>query len=68
MKTTITTIIILFLLTGCSGHPSHFKNIDHLKFSVCGYKNPTLEDAKKSEAQGWWGKPVEVKSKDTKRK
>ena len=32
----------------------------HVKFSARGYKNPTVADAKISDAEGWWGEPIEV--------
>ncbi len=54
-------------LTGCASikesewakHKTHYKNLDHLKYSWFGYQNPTPETGKKSKEQGWWGKPVE---------
>ncbi|MBW1779568.1 MAG: hypothetical protein JRL30_02405 [Deltaproteobacteria bacterium] len=42
-------------------HSTVYKNWDHLAFSWCGYKNPTLETGKKSSEQGWWGIPVKMK-------
>ena len=39
-------------------HGAMYKNWDHFKFSVWGYKNPTPEDIKKSKEQGWWGTEI----------
>ena len=39
-------------------HSSHFKNWDHMKFSLWEYRNPTEENYKKSTDQGWWGEEI----------
>ena len=39
-------------------HDSMFKNNDHMRFSLFGYKNPTAETQKQSEEEGWWGTKV----------
>ena len=39
-------------------HDSHFKNWDHLAFSIWGFKNPTAETGKNSQEQDWWGKEI----------
>ena len=44
--------------TGFWEHDSMFKNNDHMRFSLFGYKNPTAETQKKSEEEGWWGTKV----------
>jgi hypothetical protein len=36
-------------------HDSLYKNWDHTKFSLSGYRSPMQEDQKKSMEQGWWG-------------
>ena len=41
-------------------HESIWKTWDHAYFSYSGYKNPTPDQIKKSEEEGWWGCPVEV--------
>ena len=64
-------IVVLFLL-GCGtaaeretfkNNPYHYRNYDHMKFSVSGYKKPSAKDANKSDSQKWWGEPVEVSEK-----
>ena len=69
MKKTIVTFMLALFLAGCSGtlqqsefmeHDSMWKNWDHMKFSVFGYRNPTEEDRQKSIEQGWWGFEVPV--------
>jgi len=68
MKKACLLVVALFLM-GCGAaaersefykHDSHFKSWSHMGFSVQGYKNPTAADADKSDAQGWWGEPIEV--------
>jgi hypothetical protein len=66
MKRSILVVLALLFLFGCAGakksefmqHDSQFKNWDHMKFSLWGYRNPTEEEAKKSQEQGWWGTEV----------
>ena len=36
-------------------HDSVYKNWDHMKYSLWGYKTPTKETGKQSLEQGWWG-------------
>jgi len=72
MKKIIITIAMLsiFSLYGCGTaakqsefweHSTMYKNCDHMKFSIWGYKNPTDETFKRSHEQGWWGIPIESK-------
>ena len=67
MKKLFVVIMLGLFLYGCGAtaqqseywkHDSQFKNWDHLKFSLWGYKNPTGETMKKSQEQGWWGTEV----------
>ena len=55
-------LLVAFLLAGCShewyAHDTIYKNHDHMFFSWWGYKAPTQEDLKNSEAGGWWGEEV----------
>jgi len=52
-------VALALMFSGCAtGHNSQYRNIDHLKYSMCGYKHTTQEDVEKSKAQGWYGKPV----------
>ncbi|HEX7533631.1 MAG TPA: hypothetical protein VF343_00115 [Syntrophales bacterium] len=66
-------LLIILLLSGCchlaeqsefGKHKSIYASGGHAVFSIFGYRNPTVEDAKNAKAQGWWGIPVEVKSAD----
>jgi hypothetical protein len=62
MKNMVFLIVLTLLIAGCSSefikHDTAFKDWDHVKFSWWGYKNPTAEDAKMSEEQGWWGAEI----------
>lgn len=62
MKQIAFLIVAILLIAGCSSefykHDTAFKDWDHVKFSWWGYKNPTAEDAKMSEEQGWWGEEI----------
>jgi len=64
---------LLFVLTlsvcaaGCGGpasqsgvweHDTLYRSVDHMRFSWGGYKDPGVQEEKKSSEQGWWGKPV----------
>jgi hypothetical protein len=59
-------IAAMFIVPGCASvresewykHGTHYKNTDHLKYSWFGYQTPTTESGKKSQEQGWWGKPI----------
>ncbi len=67
--------LFLLLIAGCfiSGcgtgaqlsefyeHDTLYKNYDHMKYSWCGYKNPTDDSYQKSGNEKWWGIPVEEK-------
>ena len=69
MKKILLLCIIGLFLIGC-GTPAQkqafkenstlYASYSHLKFSWRGYKNPTAEMAKTSDAEGWWGEPIEV--------
>ncbi|NNG02336.1 MAG: membrane lipoprotein lipid attachment site-containing protein [Desulfobacteraceae bacterium] len=66
MKKIIFLAVIIIFLAGCSSmsqsgyaeHDTHYKNWDHMKFSLWGYRNPAPEDLTKAEEQGWWGLDV----------
>jgi hypothetical protein len=69
MKKVFLLLVAVMFLMGCGAtaqrsgwyeHDSQYKDWDHLVFSVAGYKNPTAKDAQMSDAQGWWGEPIEV--------
>jgi hypothetical protein len=65
-------LLIILAVSGCCHlagqsefwkHKSIYASGDHMGFSIFGYQNPTAEDVKETKQQGWWGIPVEVKSK-----
>lgn len=62
MKKLIFLMLVGLFLAGCSSefykHDSLYKTWDHAKFSWTGYKNPTPQDAKLSQQQGWWGQGI----------
>lgn len=69
IKNIILIGVLALLLIGCSHaakdseyleHKTLFKNWDHAKYSLWGYRNPTPEDLKKSQEQGWWGSEVPI--------
>ncbi len=65
MKKLIVIALIMTLYTiGCGhvakesefyDHNAMYKNLDHMKFSMWGYKSPTTEVAQASTSEGWWG-------------
>ncbi len=64
MKRLIGLVLLGLFLSGCGAaaresefwqHDSLYKNEDHLKYSIWGYKNPTEESGEKSLDQEWWG-------------
>ena len=71
MKKGLVLLAVGLFLAGCGAsakqsefweHPSLYTSWDHMKFSWCGYKNPTAETGKQSKEQGWWGIPIEWKA------
>ena len=65
--------LIILIVSGCGHlaeqsefwkHKSIYASWGHMEFSIFGHRNPCVEDVKKTNQQGWWGIPVEVKSKD----
>lgn len=64
MKKLIIAGLALAFLAGCGHtakeseffeHRAMYKNWDHARFSMTGYKNPTSQDAEQSSGQEWWG-------------
>lgn len=63
----LTIMAVALAFFGCGGpyfaqwpeQKAHFKNGDHMLFSLFGWKAPTAEDSKETKEQSWWG--VEVK-------
>ena len=60
--TAVLTLGIMFVVGGCSPewykHDTVYKTNDHMTFSWWGYDNPTDEDLKQSNEEGWWGDAV----------
>ena len=68
MKRFIAVMMMVLFLAGCgaaareSGYYEHstmYRNYDHLKFSMCGYKNVSPQEVRLSKEQDWWGKAFE---------
>ncbi len=67
MKRLFVVLVGVLFISGCGAaaresgfyeHSSMYKNWDHLKFSICGYKEVDQKEAQQSKAQDWWGKTV----------
>ncbi len=65
-------LLAVLFLAGCgaaareSGYYDHntlFKSWEHMKFSLCGYKQVGPNEAQKSKEEGWWGVTVDGPSK-----
>ena len=61
-------IALMCMFSGCAsncnqvmGKNSVWASGSHAYFSVQGYKNVSVKDVNKSNAEGWWGCEVEVK-------
>ncbi len=46
--------------SGYYEHSTHYKDCDHMNFSICGYKNVGKKDVQESKEQCWWGIEVEA--------
>jgi hypothetical protein len=69
MKRLIAVMMMAIFLSGCGAaaresgfydHDTMYKNWDHLKFSICGYKNPDSKAIEESRVEEWWGKTIET--------
>jgi hypothetical protein len=69
MKKLFFVAIAALFLTGCGAtvresgyyeHGTHYKDCEHMKFSICGYPNVTKKDVQESKAENWWGLEVKV--------
>ena len=67
MKKLFLVVFIGLFLSGCGSaaqrsefwkHDTMYRNWDHMKYSLWGYKTPTQDTANKSEEQEWWGIPT----------
>ena len=60
-------VVLGIFLSGCASiqesefakHPYSFQSMDHMRFSLQGYHNPTDETAKKTQEEDWWGMTIE---------
>lgn len=67
----VVTLMVLFL-AGCgaaareSGYYDHntmYRDWDHMKFSLWGYKAPDQKAAVQTKEESWWGKLVQANGK-----
>jgi hypothetical protein len=66
MKKLIVVLMGALFIAGCAGaresgfydHNTMYKDWDHLKFSIFGYKNVDPKAAQMSKEGDWWGLPV----------
>ncbi|MCX5837091.1 MAG: membrane lipoprotein lipid attachment site-containing protein [Deltaproteobacteria bacterium] len=68
MKRLFLVLTAVLFLAGCGAaaresgfyeHDSMYKNWEHMKFSMHGYKQVSPNEVQKSREDGWWGVPVE---------
>ena len=64
------SLVFAIALAGCGLQPGRhykpdgpkprplYKNLDHVSFSLWGYKNVTEEDLAQSYQEAWWGEEV----------
>jgi len=67
MKRIFYVFLTVMFLSGCGAaaresgfyeHDTMYKNWDHLKFSICGFKQVDQKSAQLSQKQDWWGIPI----------
>ena len=72
MKRLFVVMMTALFLSGCgaaareSGYFEHntlYKNWEHLRFSMCGFKGVDQKEAMQSKEQDWWGLTVERSDK-----
>ena len=69
LKILYPTLFVCVLFLGCAhiresdwlNYNTQYASWEHAKFSICGYRNPTVEDVRLSKEQNWWGKAIKVK-------
>lgn len=68
MKRFIAVMMTVLFLSGCGAaaresgfyeHSTMYRNYDHLKFSMCGYKKVDPQEVRQSKEQDWWGITIE---------
>jgi hypothetical protein len=69
MKKAFAVMMMVLFLAGCGAaaresgfyeHNSMYRDWDHMKFSISGYKAADPKVAQASKANDWWGKTVDV--------
>ena len=69
MKKLFFVVIAVLFLAGCGAaaresgyyeHGTHYKDWEHLKFSICGYPNIDKKDVQQSNEGCWWGLEVQA--------
>ena len=48
--------------SGMFDHSAMYKDFEHMRFSLYGFRNPTQETLKMSQERGWWGLEVPQKT------
>jgi hypothetical protein len=68
MKRAITVLMMVIFLAGCGAaaresgfyeHNTMYRDWDHLKFSIYGYKTVEPQEIQESKDNDWWGKSVQ---------
>jgi hypothetical protein len=68
MKKIIAVMMMMLFLAGCGAaaresgfyeHSTMYRNGDHLKFSIYGYKKVDPQEVRQSKEQDWWGITIE---------
>lgn len=68
MKRLFVVLLGVLFLSGCGAaaresgfyeHNTMYGSWDHLKFSICGYKQVDKQEAQLSKDQKWWGIPAD---------
>lgn len=72
MKKIFVVLLGAMILCGCGAaaresgfyeHKAMYRDWEHFKFSLYGYKNADQKDAQLSREREWWGTPVEASRK-----
>jgi hypothetical protein len=67
MKRLFVVMMAVLFLAGCGAaaresgfyeHNTMYKDWDHMKFSIAGYKQVSPAEVKESTEQNWWGLTV----------
>jgi hypothetical protein len=69
MKRAFAVLMMVLFLAGCGAaaresgfyeHNTMYRDWDHLKFSMWGYKSVEPKEIQASKTQEWWGKTIEI--------